>query len=263
MKETQFTTTTGFDAVDRAVAILKALERSESPLTLSMIAKEVGLGQPTSSRYLASLVGHGYVEKLEGGRYVLGIGLYILGRKALHRRDVRVVARPQLELLHAQYNETVSLALWINGEVVVVDCIEATQVLKQGATVGGQNPWHASSLGKAILAWLTPSEVRKLLPEEILVRFTANTLPTPDDLLAELPVIRERGFAVDDEESTIGGRCIGAAVLDASGRPIGAISVSGPISRLTSERVPATGEIVSSAALAISQALGFHASDND
>jgi IclR family acetate operon transcriptional repressor len=245
-----------FDAVDRTVAILRVLERSEQPLPLSVIAREVGLGQPTTSRYLASLVGHHYIEKVAGGRYVLGISLYLLGQRALHRREVRLLARPKLEELHERFNETISLALEVKGEVIVVDCIEALHTLRQGASVGVQNPWHASSLGKAILAWIDEAEARHILEMQGGEALTPNTL-TPDAVLEQLPNIREKGFAIDDEESTLGGRCIGAAIRDASGAPIGAISVSGPILRLSVDTIDDMGRHISETAALISSSLGF------
>ncbi|ASW09921.1 IclR family transcriptional regulator [Rhizobium sp. 11515TR] len=245
-----------FDAVDRAVAILAALGSAGGPSSLSQIARKVGLSQPTTSRYLSSLVGHGYLERDESGLYVLGIGLYLLGQKALQHRDVRNLARPQLELLHQRYNETVSLALWVHNELVVIDCIEATQALKQGATVGLPNPWHASSLGKSILAWLDETTLDILLPKT-LDTFTKNTLSTKPLLEAQFQAIRSRGFAVDDEESSLGGRCIGAPVFNASGRPMAAISISGPISRIVSDEVASIGNVVAASANEISRALGY------
>ncbi|TIX45138.1 MAG: IclR family transcriptional regulator, partial [Mesorhizobium sp.] len=102
--------------------------------------------------------------------------------------------------------------------------IEAMQTLRQGASVGVTNPWHASSLGKSILAWLDTHEVSRLLKASGFPRYTHNTLVTLDQLRGEFPLIRERGYAVDNEESAIGGRCIGAPVYDETGRPLGAIS---------------------------------------
>ena len=248
----------GFDAIDRAVAILRVLEKQEQSLSLTEIAREVDLGQATTSRYLASLVSHGLVEKTENNQFVLGVGLYLLGQKSLYRRDVRNLARPCLEKIHARYNETVSLALWIKQELVVVDCIEATQVLKQGAAVGGQNPWHASSLGKAILAWLGKDEIQRLLNGGALDRYTKHTLATLDKVLAQLPSIRANGYAVDNEESTLGGRCVGSAIFDASGKPFAAISISGPVTRISAESMPAIGKRIAEAASEISRGMGFN-----
>lgn len=245
-----------FEALDRAVAILRVLEKEEQPLSLTVIARDVGLGQATTSRYLASLVGHGLVDKVDGNLFVLGINLYLLGKKSLHRRDVRLSARPILEEIHARYNETVSLALWIKQELVVVDCIEALQVLRQGAAVGVQNPWHASSLGKSILAWLKEDEIAELLGTRHLERYTPHTLKDVGELMAQLPIIRANGYAVDDEESTLGGRCVGAAIFDASERPFAAISISGPTTRISSQSMPSVGKDIAEAASRISRAMG-------
>ncbi|TGW06337.1 IclR family transcriptional regulator, partial [Mesorhizobium sp. M2D.F.Ca.ET.145.01.1.1] len=84
-----------------------------------------------------------------------------------------------------------------------------------------------------------------------------NTLVTLDQLRGEFPLIRERGFAVDNEESAIGGRCIGAPVYDETGRPLGAISISGPIARVTDKDLPSTGRRVAEIADQISRAMGY------
>jgi IclR family acetate operon transcriptional repressor len=246
-----------FEALDRAVAILRVLEQGSEPLSLSVIGREVGLGQPTTSRYLASLVGHGLVEKIDGSRYALGIGLFLLGQKSLHRKDVRVVTRPHLEILHRRFDETVSLALCVKGELIVIDCIEGTQALRQGASVGFHNPWHASSLGKSMLAHLPEAEVAELLSGSALEAYTDKTLKSMEEVVRQLPRIREQKFAVDDEESSNGGRCVGASILDASGRPFGAISISGPVARITTENIPEIGTMIADAALEISKAMGY------
>lgn len=246
-----------FEALDRAVAILRILERHSEPLPLSVLAREAGLGQATTSRYLASLVGHNLVERVDGSRYALGIGLYLLGQKSLYRKDIRVVARPHLEHLNRRFDETVSLALCVKGELTVIDCIEGTQALRQGASVGLHNPWHASSLGKSILAYLPEAEAVGVLSEKELEVYTTKTLATIDEILDQFAGIRDQKFAIDDEESAKGGRCVGAPVLDAGGRPFAAISVSGPVARITRQDVPAIGIAVADAASMISKAMGY------
>jgi len=197
-----------------------------------MIAKEIGLGQATTSRYLHSLVGHDLVDKVGGARYTLGIGLYLLGQRSLNGRNVRLVAHPYLENLHRQFDETVSLALRIKDQVVVIDCIEATRALRQGSSIGFHNPWHASSLGKSMLARLPEAEAIEILSHTTLSVETTHTLRGIDAVMAALEPVRTQKYALDDEESSEGGRCVGAAILDADGRPIGAISISGPASRM-------------------------------
>ena len=246
-----------FDAIDRTVAILRALEKFDEPLSLSMIAKEIGLGQATTSRYLHSLVGHDLVDKVGGARYTLGIGLYLLGQRSLNGRNVRLVAHPYLENLHRQFDETVSLALRIKDQVVVIDCIEATRALRQGSSIGFHNPWHASSLGKSMLARLPEAEAIEILSHTTLSVETTHTLRGIDAVMAALEPVRTQKYALDDEESSEGGRCVGAAILDADGRPIGAIRISGPASRITLDAVPAIGSTISNAARDVSAALGF------
>ncbi|WP_245511669.1 MULTISPECIES: IclR family transcriptional regulator [unclassified Mesorhizobium] len=246
-----------FDAVDRTMAILRVLEKAEGPLSLSAIAREVDLGKPTTLRYLASLVGHGVIERVDGNGYTLGIDLFMLGQKALHRRDIRAVARPYLQKLYEHFNETINLALLVRQEVVVVDSIETTQMLRQGGAVGSVNPWHASSLSKSILAWLDRGEANRLLQRCSFDRYTPRTLTSAAKVLAELPEIVELGYAVDNEEATIGSRCVGAAIFDASGRPIGAISISGPTTRVVDDAIPSVGAHLVEVTAQLSRAIGF------
>ncbi|AGT08896.1 IclR family transcriptional regulator [Paracoccus aminophilus] len=248
-----------FDAVDRAAKILQVIADSGKPVPLTAIAKAAGLGQPTTSRYLASLCSHGFLERDSDGRYLLGIHLYLLGQKAIEQRDLRRFAAPQLEALHKKYNETISLALVVQNELVVVDCLEASHALRQGGTVGTKNDWHTSSLGKSILAHLPAARTDALVGAAPYLAYTAHTLKDGAALHADLARVRTTGYAVDDEETVLGGRCIGAAILDADGTPAGAISVSGPTSRVTEAAVAEIGRTVAEAAARVSAALGYSA----
>jgi IclR family acetate operon transcriptional repressor len=123
--------------------------------------------------------------------------------------------------------------------------------------VGRLSPAHCSAVGKAMLAHLPDRELDEILKQRGLARMTAKTIVTPADLKAELKTIRERGYAIDNEEAEEGGRCVGAAVLGPNGRPVGAISTSAPSFRLTLERVPAVADSVCRAARAIGCLHGF------
>lgn len=246
-----------FDALDRAIAILRILEDSSQPLSMTEIAGQAGLSQATTLRYLASLGSHGFVERDRDGTYGLGIALFSLGQKSLRRKDLRVVARPFLEELHRTFNETVNLVVRSGDELVVIDAIEGTQALRQGSALGIINPWHASSLGKAILARLSRVEVDGILSRLDFTRFTEKTLVSPSAVIAELPRISERRYAIDDEESAPGLRCVGAAIVDDGGRPISAISISGPATRIQSEALTAIAGAIVGAARQVSTAIGF------
>jgi IclR family transcriptional regulator, acetate operon repressor len=246
----------GVEAVERALAILDVLAQ-DAVVSQAEIARAVELSEATVLRYLATLGRHGFVERdSESGRYRLGAGLFHLGQKALVGRDLRSLARPYMRELLQRFGETVNLAMRWRDEIVLIDALEGTRSLKRGASVGERDSWHASSVGKAILAGLPEPEARRILASCDWDRKTRKTHRRTEDLVAELAQIRQRGYAVDDEEGEDGLRCVGTAILDQQGVPSFAISVSGPATRLTPQAIPKIGKALMSATDAISGRLG-------
>lgn len=247
-------------SVDRAAAVLTAL-RGSRPRSLEETARAAGLSESTTLRYLSSLSKHDFVERDHAtGKYRLGLSLYRLGREAVTQRAIDAVARPYLESLRDEHQETVNLAARQADHVILLDVLQSERSLRRGVTSpGGTDSWHSTSLGKAMLAHCSESEVRKLVSEEDLVPYTPNTLSTMSSLLSDLDAVRSRGYAIDDEESNEGMRCVGTAVRDHDGRPVYAISVSGPKSRMSYARLSELGDGLQVVAAKISAALGFEA----
>lgn len=244
--------------LDRAMAVLEALEAHPGG-SLAQIARATGLSDPTALRYLVGLQRHGLVERdAVTGRYSLGVRLFELGQRAIRQRDPRRVALPVLSELHDRFGETVDLAMRHGDRLILVEAMVATHSLGKGAIVGEEDLWHCTSLGKAILAALPEAEARGIVERRGMERFTMRTLTDVDMLLRDLERVRERGYAVDDEESELGLRCVGAVVRDHRAAPAYAISVSGPEHRLRTANVDEVGEAVRDAAARISAQLGYH-----
>jgi IclR family acetate operon transcriptional repressor len=246
-------------AVDRVVRILDAIAAGGiAGRSLTEVARGAGLSESTALRYLSSLGSHDYVARdPDSGRFTLGLRLFGLGQKAVGVRDVRIVALPHMERLLERYQETVNLAVRRGHRLVIVDVLESTRSIRRGATIGEPDVWHASALGKAMLAGLPDGEAREELQLNELVRFTPRTLTDADVLVDELGTVRERGYAIDDEEYEDGLRCVGAAVLDRAGRPAYGLSISGVASRMSIAATHQMGLAVREAADAISAQLGF------
>jgi len=244
--------------IDRLITVLEALER-QGPLTLADVARASSLNEATALRYLTSLCKHSLVERSPvDGRYRLGIRLFQLGQHALRGRDPRRCARPHMEQLLARFSETVNLGMRHGHELVLIDVLESTQSIKKGAAIGDRDHWHASSLGKAMLAALDADAARDLIGSNGLTRYTPETISSAKTLFAQLVRIRQDGYAVDDEESETGLRCIGAAVRDENGEPRYALSIAGPASRVTREHQEEIGKAVRAAATAVSRELGYY-----
>jgi IclR family acetate operon transcriptional repressor len=243
-------------AVDRAVAILEALEVDPSGLSLAEVARRAGLSEATALRYLATLGRHGLIERDGQLRYRLGLALFRIGQQALGDADPRKVALPHMDRLLAEFEETVNLAMRHGDRLVVIEVAESQRSIKRGATIGEDDVWHASALGKAILAHLTDQEVVDIVERCGWTRFTARTLTTPRALIDTLEEVRRVGYATDDEEFEHGLRCVAAPVFDQRSRPTYALSVSAPASRLPVSLVGVVGDALSTAARSISAGLG-------
>jgi len=243
--------------VDRTVAVLHALAGHDG-VTLAEVARRAELDEATALRYLSSLGSHDLVARDEAsGRYTLGLGLFQLGQRAGGLQDVRKLALPRMERLLEEFEETVNIAHARDARLVVIDVVESTRSIRKGASVGEIDVWHVSALGKAILSSLPEEEAVATLDSYERESYTDHTKVAIDDLLEDLRVTRERGFALDDEEFEQGLRCVAAPILDRRERPSYALSISGFAPRMSQEVVDRMGDAVVQAATSISHGLGF------
>jgi IclR family transcriptional regulator, KDG regulon repressor len=225
--------------VSRAMDVLEALEASDEPLGTSDLARRLNTTKSAVFRILATFEKRGYVTKDPvTARYALGPRLAVLGERALSSIDLRRIARPVLERLHADFDETVNLGVLESGDIVYIDMVESSHGLRMAAKIGSRHPAHSTALGKAMLAFLPDSELAILLPPHLMAQ-TDHTITDPHLLRRELQRVRLQGTAEEIGENEHGARCVGVAVFDQRGRPAAAISVSGPDSRIDDDRAAA------------------------
>jgi DNA-binding IclR family transcriptional regulator len=244
--------------LDRALAIIEALAHMREEASLAEIAALVKVHKSTVHRLIMSLEKHRLIDRdAKTGHYRLGLRLFDLGALAASRFDIRHRARPYLEKLLYNANETVHLCVLDDGEMLYLDKIEPKRSVRLSCTVGRRNPVHCTGVGKAVLAWLAEEEIDEIIHQRGLRRFTPKTLTTPAELKADLKLTRERGYALDDEEHEEGVRCIAAMVRDYTGQPAAAISTSAPSFRLPMEKVPILAPLVCATAQAVSLEWGY------
>jgi IclR family acetate operon transcriptional repressor len=249
---------TGIRSLEKGLAALEALAQSPTALPASALADTLKLARPTVYRILASLLRHGYVTRdRERARYRLSFKLLDIGHRVLKSTDLLQAARPALQALQESYRETVHLAVPEAGRMVYLDKLEGTGPFCMHSRIGTSVPMHCTALGKAVLAFLSPPEAKAIVVEHGLPRRTPRTIVTWPALERDLARVRRRGYALDDVETEEDVRCVGAPIFDYRGRPVAALSVSAPTSRMPMARVHGIGPVIRKTASAVSQAMGW------
>jgi len=244
-------------SVTRAMALLNALSYYGQGLTLSELAKKVGLANSTAHRLLTTLQNERYVRfDAERSAWLIGVQAFRVGSTFVRSRDVVTIARPYMRLLMQREGETVSLAVEDRGEVVYLSQVETQQMMRAICGPGGRAAMHCSGIGKALLAAYSQEQLHKIMPDLSLDRQTSRTLTTPDEFSRELKRVRDQGYAVDDEEVAVGLRCVAAAIYDENSFPLAGLSLSGPTARISRDRVAGLGKIVRDVANDITEELG-------
>jgi IclR family acetate operon transcriptional repressor len=246
------------DSVDRTVRILRAFG-AEEDLMLADVARRAGLSEATALRYLSSLGHFGLVQRTPSSRYRLGWEVFRLGQLVVANRFPRELALPVMERLLDEFNETVNVALREGDDLVIAEVLQSTRGLKKVNEVGQHDPWHASALGKAMLARMPVAERHALVERHGLARLTKSTITDLAALDEDLERSLERGYAIDDEEAEDQLTCVAAAVVDATGEPLFALSVSFLKHRLEDRGLDYAGQALAAAARDLQERLGHGA----
>ena len=222
----------GIQSVERALDVLEGLAASADEVSLSELAAQTGMPLTTIHRLVKTLEARGYVRRSGTRRYGLGAPLIGLGEAAGRLFGSR--ARPYLAELVELSGETANLALLEGDHVVYVANVPSQHKMRMFTEVGNRVLPHCTAVGKVLLAYLPPAQAEQVLRRNGLPRRTVHTVTDMRELLDQLEQIHAAGYAVDAQEEEIGVRCFAVPVLSPSG-PIAAMSVSGPVTRLTDE----------------------------
>jgi IclR family KDG regulon transcriptional repressor len=245
-------------AVERALAILEAVASRDVGMTNSEISRRLAIPKSTASYILKTLERTGYLHREPTtAKYQLGLKVLSLGRGVSTGSDLRQVALPIMTELVSRTNLTAHLAVIDHGEVVYIAKVESPGFLKTDTWVGGRMLVHTTAVGKAIAAHLPLSEVERIIKERGLRQRTPKSITTHTALLRDLEKVRSRGYAVDDEENSLGARCIGAPVMDGFGKVLGAIGVSGSTGQIDGSSLRTVAEAVVESARLISKQFGY------
>jgi len=251
----------GTQALSRAVTILHAFTDDQPNWTLSALAAELDLKKSTTHRILSTFERKGFLSRMPGGtQYRLGPELIVLGARALRAIDVRDLARPELQEIAKTTGDDLTLVCRVGWEVLLLHEERGQSILGLGSPVGTLWPAHATSTGKVLLAY---AEEPVQEPPGGLVAITDHTIVSWEEWRATLTEVRENGFATNVEELEYGYAAVAAPIRDQIGCTTAAISIGGPIHRMGKDRIPELAKIVKSAALRVSERLGYRSEVED
>ncbi|WP_114192429.1 glyoxylate bypass operon transcriptional repressor IclR [Edaphovirga cremea] len=246
-------------SLTRGLTLLEYIAEAHGNVALTDLAQQAGLPNSTTHRLLTTMQQQGFVRQVgDLGLWTIGSHAFVVGSSFLQSRNLLAMVHPMLRSLMEESGETVNLAVLDHSDyqAIIIDQVQCTALMRMSAPIGGKLPMHASGAGKAFLSTLPDDQVAQLLHKKGLHSYTPRTLSSPANLKLELAEIRKRGYSFDDEEHALGLRCIAACIFDEHREAFAAISISGPVSRMTDDRVTELGALVIHAAKEITQSYG-------
>jgi len=251
-------------SVDRALDLLEALVAADGEVAITALAGRTGLHVSTVHRLLATLLRRGYVrQNPDTSRYFAGAKLATLAEGRSRYGELRLRARPLLRSLTESTRETANLVVLDDMQAVYIETVPSPQVVRLFTSIGNRTPLHATGAGKVLLANLATAR-RDVLIERLDLRgYTPRTITDRAVLRRALDDVREKGYAIDDEEYDEGVRCVAVAVAGAvgsgreatSGAPVAALSISAPASRLSRQRCAELAPVLRRTAAELAEAV--------
>ncbi|AUG99220.1 glyoxylate bypass operon transcriptional repressor IclR [Pectobacteriaceae bacterium CE70] len=245
-------------SLTRGLTLLEYIAKANGSIALTDLAQQAGLPNSTTHRLLSTMQQQGFVRQVgELGLWTIGAQAFVVGSSFLQSRNLLTMVHPTLRKLMESSGETVNLAVLDHSDyqAIIIDQVQCTALMRMSAPIGGKLPMHASGAGKAFLASLPDDKISQLLHKKGLHSYTPHTCNS-QNLKENLAQIRKQGYSFDDEEHALGLRCVAACILDEHHEAFAAISISGPISRITNDRTTELGALVIKAAKDITYEYG-------
>lgn len=244
--------------IQKAGELLALFDREHADWGVREVALKLKMAKSSTHDLMASLAQLGFLNKTENNRYRLGWRLVTLSETLLATTELLREARPVMEELAAQYQETIHLAVLDDTQAVYVDKLEGKQAVRvELTTLGARLYAHCSALGKVLLAYSPEAEVKRIIRTAGLPRFTPNTITAEEELEQALAKIRKQGYAYDLEEILPDLCCVAAPIYNYAGQVIAAISMSLPAYRFRRSQTEYREAVVRTAKL-ISERLGHY-----
>lgn len=243
--------------VNKIIQILDVFAQATHPLGVTELAELTGLNISTVYRIASALANHGYLRK-EGkrGKYSLGFKFIKFNNMLNNTLLVKEIAQPFMEKLSTICGESTNLAILDTDKIVYIEHIESSHTLRTFTALGNRVPLHCTGVGKVFCAYMDDDTVFSLMKGS-LQGFTENTITDYVTFEKQLRMVKQDGVALDNGEMDIEVRCIAAPIFDTTKKVIASISISGPYTRMTRERIEELKPLVKKYALEISREMGY------
>lgn len=244
-------------SIDRALDIIEVLSDESEGLGVTEIANRIGLHKSTAHRIITTMTNRGYLNKNESGNYQIGLKLIEAVSCYINSLELQTEARPYIAKITGELGLTSHLGVLDGDQVVYIEKMDVFSNVRMYSQIGLHVHAYSCSLGKCLLSNYSAEDLRKIMANCSFTRFTNKTICSIEDLMSDLELVRKRGWAIDDEESEVGHRCIGAPIYDYRGDIIAAISASGPTTVFTPDRIDQVSSYVKAQAMEISKSMGY------
>lgn len=231
--------------LSRGLEMLELLSEHPEGLELRQIAKAMGMPKSSAFNLLHTLSQYKYLRRPDNSpRYQLSLRMFEVGSAAVNHVDVTGVLRQYMADISRACNETMHCGIMSGLDVLYIDKVESTQSIRMSSHVGVRMPLHATAMGKAFLACFTDGQVRGMYGERTLEPLTKNTVTDMNELLGQLAVVRQAGYATENQESNLNVSCVGVAIRGRDDLPAYALSISAPSFRMGEGEIAAYGQML-------------------
>lgn len=244
-------------SLNRGIQILEYLAKHRQA-GCTEIAAWMGINKSSAFRLLQTLLEHDFVEQDEvSDKYQLGIGVLHISEALLSSTNIIELARPIMERLVEKAQESTHLCSLSNRKAAIIMDLRSNEKINVSAKVGTSEPWHCSSVGKCLLAFMPEKKRKDILNGLTYTVYTDSTILTEAALLQELEKTRAQGYAVDNEELNTGIRCVAAPIYNHRGEVLHCVAISATSSRMQMEAVERYAALVMDCAGEISLRCGY------
>jgi DNA-binding IclR family transcriptional regulator len=249
--------TVSVNSVARAMHILEMLDGSSRGMSISEISRRLGIPKSTTHLIVLTLEGLGYLNKSPRNLYELSLKAYTLGRERMQGMSLPSVGLPAMKSLAAATRLTVHLSVLEKYQAIIIQKVQGVGS-RFDTYVGKRISLHCTATGKVLLAHASPANRKQVLSRTVFTRHTRHTITSNTQLEKVLDIIRQVGYAADDEEEELGARCLAVPVRGVASECVAALSVSGAVDELSLTPGSAVIHLLSEAATAIHRAVLEH-----